>query len=506
MLERVLALAGQPAARARRRAGPSPRGRQACVPRSRPSSAAVEASAPSQKVCPTTEAGWSSRRSSRSSESSRAASSAWTVLGSASASTVSSSSRRFTISSANSGLPPERSATCGTTSAVPLPVVGSSASTSSRVSLSVSGSSEIVVALRRPPPQPGRRSSSSSRGQADEQERRAHPARQVLDQVEHPLVGPVDVLDREHERPPPGDPLDDRADGREERLAHPLRVRPRMGEAPRAARCRAGREQRGVPLAGRLVPELAHQLGDAGAELLPGGLGRVRVADLELVAQDLAERPVGDPRAVGGALAAPDRRWIVGLRARVDVSSRSSRDLPTPAWPITVTRWGRSSRSTRSTSETSKLGLLLAADQRRLGAPGAAPRLGRGASRLPGRHGLRLALQRQRLEALVVDRLAGRPVGRLADRDAVGPPGGLEPRGDVDRVADHRVAVAHGAGHHLAGVDPDAQREADAVLLPAAGGSPPPSRPAWRGRRGPRARGRPRGRRARRRRPSRCRR
>ena len=79
------------------------------------------------------------------------------------ASTVSSSSRRLTISSANRGFPPERSATWGTTSPPSSPELGISAATSSRVSVAVSGSSEIVVALRRPPPQPGRRSSSSSR-------------------------------------------------------------------------------------------------------------------------------------------------------------------------------------------------------------------------------------------------------------------------------------------------------------------------------------------------------
>ena len=38
----------------------------------------------------------------------------------------------------------------------------------------------------------------------------------------------------------------------------------------------------------------------------------------------------------------------------------------------------------------------------------------------------------------------------------------LEARGDVDRVAHHRVAVADLAGQHVAGVDPDPQREAAA--------------------------------------------
>ena len=46
--------------------------------------------------------------------------------------------------------------------------------------------------------------------------------------------------------------------------------------------------------------------------------------------------------------------------------------------------------------------------------------------------------------------------------------GGLQPGGDVDRVADHRVAVADPAGEDLAGVDPDPQREVGADV----GGDP----------------------------------
>ena len=87
---------------------------------------------------------------------------------------------------------------------------GISAATSSRVSSAVSGSSEIVVALRRPPPQPGPALEQLVARQADQQQRAAHPARQVVDQVEHPLVGPVDVVDREHQRAAAGDRLDRR--------------------------------------------------------------------------------------------------------------------------------------------------------------------------------------------------------------------------------------------------------------------------------------------------------
>ena len=200
VLERVLALAGEPAAgagdeqvllleRGERLAEVEP-----LLGRRRGERSLPEGLAHHRRL---TGAGGARRRSS---ESSRAASSDCTVSGSAAVSTVSSSSSRLTISSANSGLPPERSATCGTTPAAPFPELGISAATSSRVSFSVSGSREIVVALRRPPPQPGRRSSSSSRARQTSSSGAAHPAGQVLDQVEHSLVGPVDVLDREHQR------------------------------------------------------------------------------------------------------------------------------------------------------------------------------------------------------------------------------------------------------------------------------------------------------------------
>ena len=60
--------------------------------------------------------------------------------------------------------------------------------------------------------------------EADEHERRPHPLCQVLDRVEQAVVGPVDVLERDHERVPVGDRLDAAAQCREERLAQALRV------------------------------------------------------------------------------------------------------------------------------------------------------------------------------------------------------------------------------------------------------------------------------------------
>ena len=85
----------------------------------------------------------------------------------------------------------------------------------------------------------------------------------------------------------------------------------------------------------------------------------------------------------------------------------------------------------------------------------------------------------------------------------------LQPGRHVDGVADHRVLVAHPAGEHLAGVDAHPQRQLDVPRRrPGAdlGVDLAHRRLHRKARPAPPARGRPRGRPGRRRRPSRCRR
>ena len=120
VLEGVLALAGEPAARRSARACPSPPGwRASGRGRDPPPRRSPPAPPPRRSGRPPRRTAAGGARGGRGSRAGRRAGTA-RCSGSASASPVSSSSRRFTISSANSGLPPERSATCGTTSAVPL--------------------------------------------------------------------------------------------------------------------------------------------------------------------------------------------------------------------------------------------------------------------------------------------------------------------------------------------------------------------------------------------------
>ncbi len=80
------------------------------------------------------------------------------------------------------------------------------------------------------------------------------------------------------------------------------------------------------------------------------------------------------------------------------------------------------------------------------------------------RHRLRLALQRQRLDRLDVDRVGDELVGQLAEQRLRVARRLLEPRGDVDGVARHQPLVRRAVTRDdAAGVDADAVRERDAV-------------------------------------------
>ena len=82
--------------------------------------------------------------------------------------------------------------------------------------------------------------------------------------------------------------------------------------------------------------------------------------------------------------------------------------------------------------------------------------------RLPGRHRLGLALQRERLERLVAHRRVGGAHRPLAHRHASRPGRALKPRGHVHRVASHRVGLADRAREHLTRVHADSQLEVHA--------------------------------------------
>ena len=130
---------------------------------SSPAAAATGSSALSQKVLPSTAACETSWRSNGSSASRRAASRPCTVSGSSIVvAAVPSSAIRCTISSANSGFPPQRSASALSCSLI-APEASSSSRISSCASAGASGSRKVTVAVRRIVLHPGRRPNSSSR-------------------------------------------------------------------------------------------------------------------------------------------------------------------------------------------------------------------------------------------------------------------------------------------------------------------------------------------------------
>ena len=61
-------------------------------------------------------------------------------------------------------------------------------------------------------------------GQAEHHQRPAHPLGEILDQVQHSMVGPVNVLEHQDHGPAPGHRLEHRAHRREEVLAHALGI------------------------------------------------------------------------------------------------------------------------------------------------------------------------------------------------------------------------------------------------------------------------------------------
>ncbi len=131
--------------------------------------------------------------------------------------------------------------------------------------------------------------------------------RQVLEEGEHRLVGPVQVLEHEHGRTLLGDPLQEPAPGGEQLLALGRRGRldPEQGQQP-------------LP---EPLPLVA--VGEDGAELLLRDRGRIGLEDAGVRLQDLPERPEGDPLPVGQAAALPPGRE---LGAGVDVGEELGDD------------------------------------------------------------------------------------------------------------------------------------------------------------------------------------
>ena len=127
----------------------------------------------------------------------------------------------------------------------------------------------------------------------------------------------MDVLDEEDRRTVGGQLLDESDCGRMETLASVERVEVRRDVEPEGEpEDLAARETRDDLIRGRPL------------------------AQPEVLAHHLAERPVRDPRAVGEAPCRCDRAAPASSSASASQSSLTSRDLPTPGSPTIVTRCG----------------------------------------------------------------------------------------------------------------------------------------------------------------------
>ncbi len=234
------------------------------------------------------------------------------------------------------------------------------------------------------------------------------PLEEVIDEVEQPGVGEVEVLEDEDDRSRGGEALEERPPGGEELLRAARRgLDPEQGEQ------------------GRLDPAPLRLIGDVAREGL-GDLrpGRRLVVGLEqpaAFADHLAERPEADPLAVGrrAAVVPPD-----GVHQAVDVLQElpGQSCLADPGGADDRHEAGPPVPACRVEELLEHPQLIVAADERGLErlAPVPATDLGDDPERPPGGHRARLALERLLAGLLERDRLGGRPLGRLADEDGAG--------------------------------------------------------------------------------------
>ncbi len=280
------------------------------------------------------------------------------------------------------------------------------------------------------------------------------PLREVVDEVERPGIGPVEILEHERGRPLRGDPLEEGPPGAEQLLA---------GDRARGIHAEQREERRLDPATLGLV---GHPALDRGGDLRPGRGLVVRLHEPRAAPDHLAQGPERDALAVRGR---PAGVPVDRLHEAVDVvrqlpdeprlaRARGADDRDDPCPPLPAGR-------VQEVLEEPELGV--APDERRLELIGAAASaaLGDDPDRPERGHGRLLAL-----EHLVAGRLEGdRPVRgtlrRLADEDRPGLRDRLEARCRVDDVAgDHplvRGADRHGrlAGQHArASVQPGTQR------------------------------------------------
>ena len=279
---------------------------------------------------------------------------------------------------------------------------------------------------------------------ADDEQRHALGAiGQVLQEVQHRVVGPVQVLEDEHGRTVLRDLLEEPPPRGEQLLA--------FGRGRRL-----DTQQREQPLA---EPRLLGAVGQDRVELALRDVRRVGLEDARVRLHDLPERPERDALAVGHAAPLPPRDQ---LGTRVDVRGQLAHDatLAEPRLSHDRHELHRRRRHRLVEDPLEQCEVDLPADERGVVGP---REVGAQARPWPQRvehpHRLGLPLQRRGLELLVVEDRRGRLVRGLADRDAHLGRDRLQARGRVHGVAGEeplararRDAEPH---ERLPGVDAD---------------------------------------------------
>ena len=270
--------------------------------------------------------------------------------------------------------------------------------------------------------------------QADDEKRRADPVREVLDQLEQGLLGPVDVLEEEHERLHVGE------------RHHDLARRPR--DLLRAPLALEGFEHAGSE---------AEHVGDglllaALAELCERLFERIVVRDSRRSLDHLGERPVGDALAV--------RETASGKNAgALETVHELPREAALPDSRLPEDREEMRTPVANGARERvlEELELGLAADERRAWAlrpRGTVDRIDEAPRPQRGSHPLQL----ERAGILDDQACSCETVCGRSDEDLARPRGLLESRREV-----HRLACGEGGlgvlDDELAGLDADPRFE-----------------------------------------------
>ena len=213
-------------------------------------------------------------------------------------------------------------------------------------------------------------------GQDQDGRRAGVPVAEALDEVEQGVVGPVQVLQGQDQRPGRGQAVQEAPPGGELLLAVGGGGRP---GAPRAAAADADQAAQvtGDPGGG---DRLGHRARGRD-QPPPGELGAVALQDAGLGLDRLGQRPEGRPVAIGEGPPLPpgEPRGSGGPAVRRSASSASRRLLPMPASPRTVTSTGPApspARRAAASSAASSPSRATRGGKRRLGEAGPA----RGAS------------------------------------------------------------------------------------------------------------------------------